>query len=282
MNDIAKEIEEMTDGITSQGTNAPVTEYVSTEVPTTEVPDEKVTTDQPSTSTPETESPVTQGVATDTPETESPTTDAPDEMTEMKAEMELLRKQLKDATSPKTDPPSTSAPTTEVPISDQDFIGDIDLDELTRDPDKLNKLLNNVFKKGVETARDFVKSGSEGVLKAIPDIVKHNLTVITTLKKASDKFYEENEDLKPFKKVVAAVFEEIAAENPDKSYEENFKGLADEVRKRLDLQKKATPAAKKKAAPRLPRRGKQGNRQHQPKTDSLVSEIDAMNSELRQ
>ena len=108
------------------------------------------------------------------------------------------------------------------------------------------------------------------------------MSVLTNLKKMTDNFYKDNEDLKPFKKVVAAVFEEIAAENPDKSYEENLKVVGTEVRKRLDLQKAAKKkAAPKKASPRLPgQKGNQRGRQ-KPRTDGLESEIDAMNQSLQ-
>ena len=170
-------------------------------------------------------------------------------------------------------------------FEDQDFIGDLDLDDLTRDKAALNKILNSVYSKGVNDSK---RIATEGVLNTIPDIVKHNLTLLTTLKEASDNFYNDNKDLVPFKRVVAAVFEEIAAKNPDKKYSELMNLTAPEARKRLELHKQAV---KKEAeenkennkSPRLPN-AKGGNRQTQtqkPNTSAIEKEISEMNKTLR-
>lgn len=170
-------------------------------------------------------------------------------------------------------------------FEDQDFIGDLDLDDLTRDKAALNKILNTVYSKGVNDSK---RIATEGVLNTIPDIVKHNLTLLTTLKEASDQFYTDNKDLVPFKRVVAAVFEEIAAKNPDKKYSELMNLTAPEARKRLELHKQAV---KKEAeenkennkSPRLPN-AKGGNRQTQtqkPNTSAIEKEISEMNKTLR-
>jgi len=165
-------------------------------------------------------------------------------------------------------------------LDEQDFIGELDLDDLTRDKDALNKILNSVYTKGVADSK---KIATEGVLRALPDIVKHNLSIITALKESSDKFYADNKDLVPFKRVVAAVFEEIAAKNPDKKYDELMSQVAPEARKRLELHKNAVKGddKEKDKLPRLP--GKKGNlrqKSDKPNTSSLQSEIDEMNTTL--
>jgi hypothetical protein len=76
---------------------------------------------------------------------------------------------------------------------------------------------------------------TEGVLTTIPDIVKYNIELMTTLNQAKDKFYDDNKDLVPFKGVVAAVFEEVAAKNSDKKIGEIMDLVAPEVRTRLQL-----------------------------------------------
>lgn len=163
-------------------------------------------------------------------------------------------------------------------ILDQDFIGDLDLDDLTRDSKEFNKLLNKIYRKAVSDASNSV---SENTLKSIPDIVKTNLTMMQDLQKMSDEFYTENSDLKPFKKVVATVFEEMAAANPDKKYSEVVKDVAAESRKRLELHKTATSKdTTKPSSPRLPSKGGRPGRSEQPETSSLQNELSEMNKSL--
>ena len=167
-------------------------------------------------------------------------------------------------------------------LEEQDFIGDLDLDDLVRDKVAFNKLLNSVYSKGVNDSK---RIATEGVLNTIPEIVKHNLTLLTTLKEASDEFYKSNKDLVPFKRVVAAVFEEIAAKNPDKKYSELMNLTAPEARKRLELHKQAVNNASsedKGKPPRLPG-AKSGQRQspsQKPNTSALEKEISEMNKTL--
>jgi len=265
MSEISEELESMTNSLTANVTEIPGTETPSTEVPSTELP----STDAPSTDT----------VVTDAPSTSAPTTDAPDEMAELRAELELLRSENKGLKSPKTDAPGTSAPSTSAPISSEDFLGDIDLDDLTRDPKKFNDILNNVFKKGIEVARGEMKAGSEGIINTLPGVVKSNIAIINSLKEASDNFYKDNEDLKQFKNVVGVVFEETVAANPDKSYIENLNSVGLEVRKRLNLTK-PTPTPIDKKPPKLP--SSKGSQRPNPNINknSLASEIDTMNKTL--
>jgi hypothetical protein len=245
--------------------------------------EESASTDAPSTDAPTTDAPIEDGdLTTDAPGTEAPSTDAPttespnveEELRRRIAELEAERK------APKTDAPTTNAPTTEAPFTNEDFLGEMDLDDLTRDPEKFNELLNNVLKKGMEMAKGLTTKESENVLKSIPDIVKNNLTLVTNLTKAREKFYEENADLKPWGKVVAAVFEEVAAKNPDKTITENLSIVGDEVRKRLNLKKDAIKANKNSGPPKLPRNKGNKRTQTKPQTSGLVAEIDAMNKSI--
>lgn len=168
-------------------------------------------------------------------------------------------------------------------FEEQDFIGDLDLDDLTRDKTAFNKILNSVYAKGVNDSK---RIATEGVLNSIPDIVKHNLTLLTNLKEMSDNFYNENKDLVPFKRVVAAVFEEVAAQNPDKKYNELMNLVGPEARKRLELHKQATKNDKaenddENKPPRL-HSTRSGQRQQttKPNTSALEKEISEMNKSL--
>ena len=170
-------------------------------------------------------------------------------------------------------------------LEDQDFIGDQDIEDIIHDKDTFNKLLNSVYTKGVNDSK---KISTEDILSSIPDIVKHNLNLLTLLKETSDKFYNDNKDLVPFKRVVAAVFEDIVAQNPDKKYTELMNLVAPEARKRLDLHKQVVRkeknekgGEKKGGGPRLPEA--KSNLKHslqKSNPTSLESEISEMNKLL--
>ncbi|MBE3140339.1 MAG: hypothetical protein IMZ53_07140 [Thermoplasmata archaeon] len=158
----------------------------------------------------------------------------------------------------------------------QDFIGELDIEDVIHDKEAFNKLLNSVYTKGVNDSK---KIATEG----IPDIVKSNVNLLTSLKEASDNFYKENQELAPFKKVVAAVFEELAVKEPNKKYTELMNLVAPEARKRLGLTKQAAREEKdnkdeKGKPPRL--HGAKNNQRQHPShknPSALESEISEMN-----
>jgi len=252
-----KELDEMSTLI-SGATMAPSTDSISTDAPGTDVP-------------------VTESVATDAPGTDAPTTEAPEiddrdeTIKSLRNKLELLEGGKKEEiTTPVTDAPLT--------FDEVQFLSeDVDLDDLIRDTKEFNKILNKVYQQGINTAR---KTLGEGVLRSIPDIVKNNIAQFSALRKASEDFYEKNVDLQPFKKVVAATFEEIASANPDWSYEKAMEETGKEARNRLELHKKAIDNNKDKL-PKLPNnKGNRRGRQNQPDTNPLLSELDAMNNVL--
>lgn len=274
---IQQDVDKMNKGLSGEleGTEAPGTESPSTESPGTEAPG----TESPGTESPSTETPGTEAPSTDAPSTEAPTTDPPEELDEKDKIIDDLRKQLNEKS--KKEEPKTEAPTTEVPLSfdEQDFLGEADFDELKEDPKKFNKFLNDFRGKIILEARKVL---SEGVLRSIPEIVKNNVKISSDMQKSSDKFYSENEDLKPFKRVVAEVFEDISADNPDKTYDEILKDVGPEAHKRLNLQKQAKTKSKDDNPPRLPKktRGKSPKTDPKPKTAGIESEISEMNKHI--
>lgn len=268
-------------------TDAPKTEVPGTKAPGTNAPSTNAPgTEAPGTTAPGTDAPKTEAPSTKAPSTEVPTTEAPKESLEdrLTRENEALRGRIEDMSgvhtkAPGTSAPKTAAPATEPPISEYDFLGDKDLDELTRDPKEFNKLLNEIYAKAVKDTKGTM---TEGVLRSIPDIVKTNVFAITELKKASDKFYDDNKDLVPFKRVVSAVFEEVAAAKPDKKYDELLGEVATETRTRLELHKKTVEDDKTKH-PNLPsKRNQQRQRQTKPDLTGIEKEIDTMNETLNQ
>jgi len=84
-------------------------------------------------------------------------------------------------------------------------------------------LLNSVYTQGIEYARK--------ITSEIPEMVRTNISIVEDLRKTSEKFYDDNKDLAPFKRVVASVFEELASKNPDKKYQDILNDVATESRK---------------------------------------------------
>lgn len=209
----------------------------------------------------------------------------PDELTKLRTENESLRNKYEELHGKKVEPepePKKEEPKEEkLTFEEINFLGDSDMDELSRDPKKFNDLLNKVFQQGVETTRKVL---AEGVFKSIPDMVKNNVLTTIALRQASEQFYVDNEDLKPFKKVVAAVYEEVAAEHPDKKINEILVEVGTEARKRLELHLKATKPTNdnndRDKKPKLPRKKGQPSRGDQPKPEGLMNEIDEMNKIL--
>jgi hypothetical protein len=161
-------------------------------------------------------------------------------------------------------------------IEDQDFLGEVDLDELTRDPKEFNKVLNKIYQKAVMDTRS-------SVVETLPEIVKTNIAIMNELKSTSDKFYEDNKDLQPFRKVVSVVFDEIAAASPTKNYSDLIKEVAPEVRKRLNITKKVeVKEVKKSDPPKLPQKGSMsGKSQDSPNIEPLQAELEEMTKTLR-
>uniref|UniRef100_A0A6H1ZXQ9 Uncharacterized protein n=1 Tax=viral metagenome TaxID=1070528 RepID=A0A6H1ZXQ9_9ZZZZ len=237
-------------------------------------------TDPPGTDSPGTDSPSTDSPSTDSPSTDAPTTEAPAE-DPRDAELRAMREEieeLKKSRSPSTESPSTEAPQTEVPIGDEDFLGDIDLDDLTRDKELFNKVLNEVHRKGIAVGRSYTRETGERLIRSVPDIVKNSAAVQAQLDEVNKKFYDENKDLVPWKKSVAVVFEEMISDNPDRHYNEILPEVATEVRKRIGLQKRADN--KDDNPPKLPRK-KGGQRQtSKPELSDIEAEMEEMDRAL--
>ncbi len=197
--------------------------------------------------------------------------------------IENLRLRLEESgkkSDPEPEPKPDKKKEEELTLETQDFLADFDLENLARDPEAVNKLMNSVYSKAVTDTRKIL---GEGVLRTIPDIVKNNIIMIGNLQKTTEKFYKDNEDLKPFGKVVGTVFEELASENPDKKYDELLVDLEKEVRNRLELHKKVNKETKetKDNPPKLPRKkGETKHKEGKPDTGGLQSQIDQMNETL--
>jgi len=143
--------------------------------------------------------------------------------------------------------PATPAPVVPAaPVEPEvpNFLGNETLDAVLDDPVKFNALLASVYQKGIEAAK---VAATENVLVSLPQLVTSYVTRHVATTKLVENFYENNPDLVNVKKTVAAVANEIAAENPGMDVGKVFEETAAKTRRILNLPTKvvapAVPAA---------------------------------------
>lgn len=125
----------------------------------------------------------------------------------------------------------------EIPKDEFDFIGNEDIDEVLSSKENLNKLLQSVYQRGLSEAS---KLSAESVMQSLPRVVTQYISQHLEMRQTVDKFYSDNPDLSSVKRTVAAVANEISANNPELSTEEVFKRTADQTRVMLRLRKPTT------------------------------------------
>lgn len=109
------------------------------------------------------------------------------------------------------------------------FVSDEVYEKALTDPQELNVLLNQVYDQAVSY-----------MTQNIPQLVGTMINQQTSMQGMVDNFYKENEDLLPMKSYVGFVANEIAAKHPEWEYEQLFGEVATEVRKRVNISKKAS------------------------------------------
>lgn len=241
-------------------------------------------TSAPATSSPATSAPATSAPATSAPATTAPATEVPedDELKREREENERLRAKIEEMSGPKKTTPATTAPATEAPLEDVDFVGEVDdEDDIRLTKEDLNKFLNKVRKDAISVASDRDKQLSA----SIPGQIRVTSEVINELKAAKDKFFEENEDLAKFPKVVASVFGDLMEGNEKKTYSELLTETAKEARSRLGLPEPSKGKKKDDTdPPPLPRRkgSKDRSKGSEPKLSAIEAEIAEMDKVLNE
>jgi hypothetical protein len=221
----------------------PVPEPVSEPIPEPVPEPEPVPTPKPTTpvSVPE---PIPGGLVPKTPA---------EELAAYKLQQELLLKRIEDITgrsmtaeeaiqldvdqptsSPVTTPvaPAVQPATPVAPAEPPNFLGTYTVDDIMDDPKKFNEVLINVYKKGIDDAK---LSTSENTLRSIPQLVTTYIRRYSTMKEMVDGFYKDNPDLLKVRKTVAAVANEVAAEDPGQPVDKVFMKVAERTRTILGL-----------------------------------------------
>lgn len=115
---------------------------------------------------------------------------------------------------------------------EEDFVGEIDLDEALSSKENFNRLLQSVYEKALTEG---AKRSAESIMASLPRTMTEYVNKHLEMRDIVNKFYEENSDLSSVKRTVAAVANEISANNPEMSVDEVFKRTAVQTRTMLRL-----------------------------------------------
>jgi hypothetical protein len=160
----------------------------------------------------------------------------------------------------------SSPPAPAAPI-EHNFLEGMDIDDVLSDPATFNKLLMNVYNRGLAEAG---KLAAENIMRSLPQTVSRYVNNYVTMTEAVRDFYDRNPDLRSVRKTVAAVANDIHSTNPGLSTGELFEQAAHRTRELLQL-KKLAPSATNQRRPAFAR---QKGRHVAPEMTGLQREID--------
>lgn len=116
----------------------------------------------------------------------------------------------------------------------EDFIGELDMDDVASNPKVLNEILLSVVRKAVELSG---QSNSEQIKNIIPLTVETHVKQYASSKEAIDEFYKDNPDLSNVRKVVKACAAQIVDENPEMKWANVLSKAAEKTRETLGIVK---------------------------------------------
>jgi hypothetical protein len=155
--------------------------------------------------------------------------------------------------------------------AEHNFLEGVDLDDVLSDAQGLNRVLVNVYNKGLADAS---ARAAEQVMRSLPKLITTYVTQQTTMAEMVKDFYRENPDLEPVKRTVAAVANEISAESPGMPLQELFVEAAKRTRQVLNIQARTNGATKVPANTQKPAFVKQGARRKAlPGLQGLAKEV---------
>jgi hypothetical protein len=232
------------------------------------------------------------------PAVETPSVDDKDTtIAELRSYIDNLNKTVLDlksgkgAESPKVEkpsPPPVEKPPVEqkqtLPVveefeyKDIDFVGDLNMDDVTADPKLFNQVINKAVKTGIDIALKTIPQHSvKQTLLAIPQVIQAQIKQQSYIDSMVNTFYQENEDLVSVKYTVGQVAESIAAEHPEYGIEQLFKEAGEKTRQILKLPavkvKKETPKSEFENPALV---SKTSKRETPAKVDALQAEIDEL------
>jgi len=125
---------------------------------------------------------------------------------------------------------TVQTPAAKVVITKDEF------DSAMESEEGLQKVLEKISE---SKAQAIVEGRLTEILKAIPKVITDTVDERVTIQLAASDFYRDNEDLIPFKAVVAMEADKVFSANPGIDLEEGFNKTGEEVRKKLKMDKGA-------------------------------------------
>lgn len=158
----------------------------------------------------------------------------------------------------------------------EDFIGDLDMDDVASKPEIMNELLNKVLQKGIETGKKLSAEQAGSSASSVSQTVATQVDNAITVKEMINKFYAANPELSNVKQVVQACASQIVQDSPDKSFKDVLNMAADAARKTLGIPKstKKTEIAKAENVAFAEQKG--GQRKKGKKVSKLQQELDEL------
>ena len=147
-------------------------------------------------------------------------------------------------------------------------------DELLRNPKKLNNILNDVARKSFQLGRS-------SVLDEVPKIISSQIKETTTISRKVEQFYNDNEDLVPYKDYIAVIANRVQSEHPDYDIDKLLEEVERETRSTLSISKKdakqdtskSKGKKKKPAFAKTTSARKSGNKEKLTKLQKEISEL---------
>ena len=162
-------------------------------------------------------------------------------ITQLEDEKEALQAQLE-----KEDEIVEKKPEVEVE-PEKDFFEGIDYEEITKTPENFMKFLKD-FKENIQTGVQTKVVGD--VFRSLPAVVMKQSNYAAGLRSAANEFWDGNEDLKPVRKTVGTVVNQIVADHPDWKLNQIFDEAGKTTRKLLKMPE---PEVKKPKDPIKPK-----------------------------
>jgi hypothetical protein len=151
------------------------------------------------------------------PEPESPVVPEPvaDPSEALRAQLEQVSAELAalkaSAIPAKPNDAAASAEDAGKDTSQNDFVGEQDIDELVARPELFNQVLNNV----VDLAVTKIEERLGNILPHIPQMVQPAIRQTYAMERAIENFFDEHKILSNFRQVVGTVADQLQAENPE-------------------------------------------------------------------
>lgn len=140
--------------------------------------------------------------------------------------------------------PTMTLPEDPREASQLDFLQGREVADVLGDPAAFNGLLNTV---ATVAARAGQQAGYEQALRSIPSVVQSTAQQHMTIRTTSERFFQMNPDLEPFRSAVSVAAVDFASKNPNAGIDDVLKAAGEKTRAVLRL--RGTTVARVPAQP---------------------------------